>query len=335
MKLDDELVLVLREAQLAGADEIPDGVILEGGVSSDVICAVTSKGRVCIKRALPRLKVAQEWMAPVGRSMNEADYLKVVDELCPGTVPKVLHVDRVRALFVMPFLAPDAYPNWKTLLATGASDAGFAERMGAVLGQIHAASVSRAVSLAPRFANQHLFHALRIEPYLLTAAKAHPDRARELHKITESLGANARALVHGDVSPKNILVGAEGPILLDAECATWGDPAFDLAFCLTHLLLKAVWHKEFTQGYASAFEGFLAGYFARASFEAQAELEARTVPLLAALLLARIDGKSPVEYLVAEDQKKFVRDRARAYLEAPPATLGNLAGNWYERIMRA
>jgi aminoglycoside phosphotransferase (APT) family kinase protein len=335
MRLDDELVLVLREAGLADAGESPDGFMLEGGVSSDVICAVTSKGRVCIKRALPRLKVVQEWTAPIGRAMNEAAYLKVVDGFLPGVVPKVLHVDQVRALFVMPFLAPDAYPNWKMLLTTGATDVEFAQRMGAVLGHIHATSASQAESLAPRFANRDLFHALRIEPYLLTAAKAHPDRADALQIIAENLNKCARTLVHGDVSPKNILVGPEGPVLLDAECATWGDPAFDLAFCLAHLLLKAVWHKEFARFYASVFDEFYAGYITRVTFEARADLEARAVPLLAALLLARIDGKSPVEYLKTEEQKRVVRDAARAYLEAPPATLKHLAGNWHERIMRA
>ncbi len=335
MRLDDELVTVLREAGLLGAGEIANAFILEGGVSSDVVCADTPKGRVCIKRALPRLKVAREWRAPIGRSMNEAAYLDVVNGLCPGTVPRVLHVDRARGLFVMPYLAPDDYPCWKTLLAKGEADAGFAERMGGMLGQIHAAGAQHKASLALRFANHDLFHTLRIEPYLLTTAIAHPDCAEDMHSIVASIGRNARVLVHGDVSPKNILVGSNGPVLLDAECATWGDPAFDVSFCLAHLLLKAVWHQEFTRGYVSVFDGFCAGYFAQVSFESCADLDRRSVPLLAALLLARVDGKSPVEYLAGEMQKRFVRDAARTYLKAPPNTLRDLAAGWYERALRA
>src|SRR3546814_8703169 len=86
-----------------------------------------------------------------------------------------------------------------------------------------------------------IFHAIRLEPYLLATARAHPDRAAALESVAAETAATKRALVHGDVSPKNILVGPAGPVLLDAECAWYGDPAFDLAFCLNHLLLKCLW----------------------------------------------------------------------------------------------
>jgi aminoglycoside phosphotransferase (APT) family kinase protein len=136
------------------------------------------------------------------------------------------------------------------------------------------------------------------------------------------------------VSPKNILVGPNGPVILDAECATWADPAFDLAFCSTHLLLKAVWHREFVRGYEAVFDGFCLGYFSHIGFEERVTLEARAVRLVAALLLARIDGKSPVEYIVDAAKKEQVRDAARTYLLAPPASLKELAVNWYERALR-
>jgi 5-methylthioribose kinase len=335
MKLDDELVTVLREAGLIGKDETADRVSLEGGVSSDVICAVTSHGRYCIKRALPRLKVAKDWSAPVERALNEASYLDLVNGFCPGVVPKVLYVDRKRFLFIMDYLPPDSYPGWKALLASGRTDARFAEHLGATLGQIHVASAKQAESLSTRFANHELFHALRIEPYLLTAAAAHSDVADEILCIIRSLEAHSCALIHGDVSPKNILVGPNGPVVLDAECATWGDPAFDLAFCSTHLLLKAVWHREFVRGYEAAFDGFCLGYFSHTGGDERGALEARAVCLVAALLLARIDGKSPVEYIVAEVEKEQVRAAARSYLLAPPTSLKAMAANWYERALRA
>ena len=114
--------------------------------------------------------------------------------------------------------------------------------------------------------------------------------------------------MHGDVSPKNILVGPEGPVFLDAECAWYGDPAFDLAFCLNHLLLKCVWVPAAKEKLLQCFSALSSSYLQRFSPE---NLEKRTASLLPALLLARVDGKSPVEYL-DEAQRSFVRERARS-----------------------
>jgi hypothetical protein len=139
-------------------------------------------------------------------------------------------------------------------------------------------------------------------------------------------------LVHGDVSPKNILIGPQGPVLLDAECAWWGDPVFDLAFCLNHLLLKRAWRPELTSGYQSAFTALLDGY--RASFQGMnpwerwETFEARCASLLPGLLLARIDGKSPVEYIQTDHQRDRVRVLARHYLLAPTRCLETINEAW-------
>ena len=112
--------------------------------------------------------------------------------------------------------------------------------------------------------------------------------------------ANKRALVHGDVSPKNILRGPDGPVFLDAECAWWGDPAFDLAFCLNHLLLKCLWTPSAAAGFLACFDALGAAYLARVAWEPPHALEARAARLLPGLFLARVDGKSPVEYITTE-----------------------------------
>jgi Ser/Thr protein kinase RdoA (MazF antagonist) len=125
------------------------------------------------------------------------------------------------------------------------------------------------------------------------------------------------SLVHGDVSPKNILVDPAGrPVLLDAECAWWGDPAFDLAFCLNHLLLKCLWTPSAREGFGRCFDALAAAYLARVDWEEPAALESRAAALLPGLLLARVDGKSPVEYLGAEAQRETVRRCARQLLLA-------------------
>jgi Ser/Thr protein kinase RdoA (MazF antagonist) len=137
-----------------------------------------------------------------------------------------------------------------------------------------------------------------------------------------------RVLVHGDVSPKNILVGPAGPVLLDAECAWFGDPAFDLAFCLNHLLLKCAWVPAARAGYLACFDALAAAYLARVSWEEPALLEARAAALLPGLFLARVDGKSPVEYLTDEAWKQRVRDVARALLAQPVPRLQQVAQAW-------
>ena len=125
------------------------------------------------------------------------------------------------------------------------------------------------------------------------------------------------ALVHGDVSPKNILVGPEGPMFLDAECAWYGDPAFDLAFCLNHLLLKCLAVPAATDGFLGSFDALAESYLGGIAWESPAALEARAAHLLPGLLLGRVDGKSPVEYLTAEDDKECVRQVARRLLTLP------------------
>ena len=150
--------------------------------------------------------------------------------------------------------------------------------------------------------------------------RAHPDLAPPLEALVSETQGNRRALVHGDVSPKNILRGPDGPVFLDAECAWWGDPAFDLAFCLNHLLLKCLWTPAATAGFLGCFDAFAATIRGHVIWEPPAELEARAAHLLPGLFLARVDGKSPVEYVTTEPDKNRVSRTARALLLHPADT---------------
>ena len=114
--------------------------------------------------------------------------------------------------------------------------------------------------MAQRFANDHIFHPIRLEPYLLATAARHPDCAARLRQLVEITARTKLALVHGDLSPKNILVAAHGPILLDAECAWYGDPAFDLAFCLNHMLLKCLWRPQWREQYLACYDALASTY---------------------------------------------------------------------------
>ena len=141
--------------------------------------------------------------------------------------------------------------------------------------------------------------------------------------------------MHGDVSPKNILIGPDGPIFLDAECAWYGDPAFDLAFCLNHLLLKCLWTPPATAAFLRAFDALAETYLAGVRWEARAEVEARAAGLLPGLFLARVDGKSPVEYVTAEADRERVRRTARPLILHPPARLAAVREAWTDALRRS
>jgi aminoglycoside phosphotransferase (APT) family kinase protein len=195
---------------------------------------------------------------------------------------------------------------------------------------IHARTAGRA-DIAARFATQDCFFALRISPFLLYTAERHADLAPRLEALAADLGARRTALMHGDISPKNILVGPAGPVFLDAECTAYGDPAFDLAFCLTHLLLKTVWLAPHAEALMASFAAMTAAYQAGADWEPWSVLSVRAATLVSALLLARVDGKSPAPYLASEADKGRVRAAARALLARRDMTLGELAGMWREQ----
>ncbi|HEY7979277.1 MAG TPA: aminoglycoside phosphotransferase family protein [Rhizomicrobium sp.] len=324
----ETITAALRRMDLLAEGQAFSASTLAGGVSCDVWHVKTADGReMVVKRALPRLRVEADWRAPAERASTEADWFRQVAEFDPRLVPEVLGEDRAHHIFAMEYLPADTHKLWKAELAAGRADAAFAARVGETLAHIHAASANRE-DLMHDFAHDTQFHALRLEPYLLHTAKAHPDVAPRIRALVDGVAKARIALMQGDVSPKNILIGPDGPVFLDAETACYGDPAFDLAFCLNHLLLKCVWHKKFKADYLQSFDALASAYLENVTWEESADIEARTAALVPALLLARIDGKSPVEYLTAEKDKAFVRETAKKMLLAKYATLDALVKSW-------
>jgi aminoglycoside phosphotransferase (APT) family kinase protein len=325
------LTAALRRMQLISAEEAPMFTALTGGVSSLIALAHTARGPICVKRALPKLKVSAEWFAPVERNRAEVAWMKIAGKVVPHAVPRILGEDAQAMAFAMAWLDPQRYPVWKAQLRDGLVDVATARAVGAAVGAVHRATAGDA-GLARDFAHDDAFYAIRLEPYLEASARAHPDHATALRKLIAVTAATRLVLVHGDVSPKNILAGPEGPVLLDAECAWYGDPAFDLAFCLNHLLLKCRWRPASTAAYLACFDALAMSYFDHVEWEPREELERRTAHLLAGLLLARIDGKSPVEYLTADTDRDRVRQFALRHLAAPVVRLATLRARWAEEL---
>jgi len=304
---------------------------LSGGVSSDIWKVETPGQFYCVKQALPRLKVAAQWQAPVERNRYEVRWNRIADRVVPGSAPTVRHHDDERMFFVMDYLDEHRHELWKEKLRQGRADRRDADQVGRTLVRIHAATAGEP-SVREQFPRTDIFHDIRLEPYLLATAKRHPDLETRLQALCRTTAETRLVMIHGDVSPKNILIGPHGPVLLDAECACIGDPAFDLAFCLNHLLLKCLWTPAARDAFLDCFRVMTDTYLEAVDWEAPRLLEARAAALLPALFLARVDGKSPVEYITAEADRDKVRRCARDLLSSPPARLHDIQSAWRDTL---
>lgn len=308
-------------AAAEGFEVIP----LTGGVSSDIVRIHLPDGRdFCAKRALSQLKVASEWKAPLERNHYEVAWLRRAGSIVPGAAPKVLAEDREHGVALLEYLPADDYLLWKTALLSGWADVDVAVAVANVLGRIHAATLNDA-TVAAEFPTDHLIDALRLDPYLRFTAGRHPDLSDRILGVLKTTATTKLALVHGDVSPKNILVSKRDghPVLLDAECAWYGDPAFDAAFCLNHLVLKSVHMPAQREELLDEAGAFAAEWLSHFPSALRSGLDQRTAALLPCLMLARVDGKSPVEYL-SEDSRQRVRDLSMPLIAAPVGTINEV-----------
>ena len=326
----DELTWEALRPPIFAAAGIDAGGALEiapltGGVSSDIVRIRLDDGRqYCAKRALGKLKVATDWQAPLERNQYEVAWLRRANAIIPGAAPQVIGEDRAHGIALLEYLPAEDYVLWKAELLVGRADPSVPVAVATALGRIHAATLNDPTAAA-EFPTDHLIDALRLDPYLRFTASRHPALADRILAVLATTAGTKVALVHGDVSPKNILVSKRDghPVLLDAECAWYGDPAFDAAFCLNHLLLKSI-HLPAMAGtlldQAQAFATTWLGHFPAGL---RPEIEARTAALLPCLMLARVDGKSPVEYL-SETNRQVVRDRAIPFIRNPPSAVVHL-----------
>jgi tRNA A-37 threonylcarbamoyl transferase component Bud32 len=308
---------------LRGRGVLDDGpaavAVLGGGVSNIVIAVDTATRRVVFKQALGRLRVADEWLADPKRALAEARALELAGELTPGTVPRVLDVDPgCNALTIE--ASPAAWRPWKDALLAGEVDLRVGRRLGELLAGWHRGTTG----LRSELDEWPLFEQLRIDPYYREVARRHPDLAHEILRYADELAAHRSCLVHGDFSPKNVLVGEGGPWVIDFEVAHYGDPVFDLAFLTSHLVLKAIARPAARLAFLDCADVFHASYRAVQGVATAAD-PTYVFGHVGCLMLARVDGKSPVDYL-DEAQRERTRALARSLILAPPSRLSELAG---------
>jgi 5-methylthioribose kinase len=308
-----------------GLDPGPDATAdrLGGGVSNRVVRVQGDRSFV-LKQPLANLAVEDDWPADVSRVHNEAAAARAYADVVATAgledvrVPAVLDENRTAHVVVFS-CAPEDADMWKERLLAGRVDPGVARSLGRLLGTAHRLSAGD-TDLRERFGDKTPFDQLRVDPYHRTVAERHPDLAGAVRAEAERVLGVDRTLVHGDFSPKNVLVG-EALWLLDFEVAHWGDPAFDTAFMLNHLHIKAVHLPARREALLEAVEAFWEAYSAASGWA----IERDTVRELAVLMLARVDGKSPVEYTDrgTEDVLRTVASRA---LREDVATLEGYRG---------
>jgi 5-methylthioribose kinase len=297
----------------------PDGVRaheLAGGVSNIVLAASRGAERVVVKQALPRLRVADEWLAKRERALSEGEALALAERLTPGSVPALLDLDPVRCALTIA-AAPEGWTTWKSRLLAGEADPAIAAALGGLLAAWHRGTFEQP-ELARALGDREVFEQLRVDPYYRTVARRRPELATAIASYVERMAATHVCIVHGDYSPKNVLVGGRVWVI-DFEVAHVGDPAFDVAFMLNHLLLKRLHLPAASLALERCVNGFWRSY--------RAGVPARLLPDLSyvlghlgCLMVARVEGKSPAEYLSPAERATAVEVGSRLLL-APPASL--------------
>ena len=313
---------LIAELGICGSDQVRSIKPLGGGVSSEIAAVDLGSCKICLKFALEQLRVKQDWHAPVERNKAEYDWLEFAAKVVPGSVPSVFGRSQNLNGFAMEYFGPASSTQWKNEILAGIFRKEDATAVAELLGRIHAASTAENFDSA-KFQNLEDFRQLRVDPYLVAAANRHPLLTQALLRLAKSLlSGKSSILIHGDASPKNILLRDDGPILLDAECATVGDPAFDVAFLLNHLTLKAIHLPRLKAELIESSAMVWRVYRDFVCWEDSRGLEQRISELLPALMLARVHGKSPVEYL-SKDETQKVLLAAKTLLVDPPQCISD------------
>lgn len=298
-----QLLAYLRERRLIEDDEEPAFRALAGGVSNRAIL-VMRDGRESwvVKQALHKLRVEADWYSSPERIQREAAGLRSLANITPGHVPDLIDEDTENHILAMTAV-PQPHANWKTLLLDGCIDIAFARSFGSLLAKIHNA-IERHPALADEFAERRFFEELRLEPYYGYSAKHVRQAATFLRQLMEDTRARRFALVHGDYSPKNVLIHRGSLIILDYEVIHFGDPAFDVGFSLTHFLSKA----HHLPAHREALLDLARRYWQSYQNDLSARLRERAPEYAAkhalACLLARVAGRSPLEYLDASERER-------------------------------
>ena len=334
----DALVAYLTDAGRIEPGEPVEARTLAGGVSNRTVLLRHPSGEAWVlKQALPKLRVEVDWFSDPRRNEREATGMRFLEQLAPaGTVPRLIFEDRRQHLLAMEAV-PEPHQNWKTRLLAGHLEMPRIAQFAALLATVHARASQRGDELAREFDDRQYFESLRVEPYYKFTATQVPRAGPFLRQLIADSRATRVSLVHGDYSPKNILLQGDSMVLVDHEVIHWGDPGFDLGFSLTHLLSKS----HLLAAHRAAFAGAARTYWelychdlrqvSTDSLDWADQLERRVVRHTLGCLLARVAGRSPLEYL---DQQHRQRQQAAVVqlMTQLPATVADLTTEFVARL---
>jgi 5-methylthioribose kinase len=286
---------------------------LTGGVSCIVLAVSNADVDLVVKQALPELKTKAKWVADQRRAIVEADAMQVYYSITPDSVPELLDCDPTEFTLTMSRL-PRSCTNWKIDMLEGRIHPQMGAQLGKVLAQWHnAAAVSDEIKA--KFLEGSLFEQLRVAPFYRAVMDKNPDLQPVISDLIVEITTVKSTLVHGDFSPKNIMATQDHrPIVLDFEVAHIGNPVFDLAFLLAHLLCKIVYATQVDQKQAlvETATQFLNTYKQNTRLTVAESLPHH----IALIALARVEGVSPVNYLDGPAQQRLVALTKSALLDS-------------------
>ena len=295
-------------------EKIIDYKRLEGGVSSEVYYVKTNKKEYCIKRSLKKLLVKKKWIANTNRIKFEYLWLKHCRNILKKNIPETFEFNSRKKYIVMQYLDTSDYKTLKELFFDKIVNIKTIKLISKHLYKIHTNSNNvKTKNIFKR--NNKNFYDLRLDPYFNEVGRVYPRYKEYIKHLNKNYLKNSNTLVHGDFSPKNILIGKNKIVYLDAECCNFGDPVFDLVFFSNHLLIKSIFiqdkSKEFTRSYITFYKEYLKNLDAKKN-KLYINRIIRMTPIM---MLARIDGKSPVEYIKSKKIKNTIRNKSFLLLE--------------------
>ena len=299
---EDTVVAYLIEKGIISATDKAEVEVLTGGVSNVVLAITTSDKKLVLKQALAELKVAEKWEADQRRAIVEANAIALFHKLSPEQVPNLVFLDPERFILILDRV-PVGSTVWKTDLLDGVINPDVAGVLGKTLAQWHNFGQTNKEARL-QFMEDSLFEQLRVDPFYRFVAAKNELIKPIIDKLISELEGDKTTIVHGDFSPKNIMVGMDEQVyILDFEVTHVGNPVFDLAFLLAHLLCKLFRTNEPLDEkmlIASA-QRFFASYQEIRSISESLSLHT------ALIALARVEGKSPVNYLDKTQQDQLVK----------------------------
>lgn len=321
IEVQEQLLDYLSTHQNVERGEITSIEILGGGVSNRTVLVrrVDGAGWV-LKQALEKLRVPDDWYSDPGRIHREAEGMRCLKSLLPeGSIVDLLFEDHEHHIIAMQAVE-QPFTNWKSDLLSGNIEPAIVTQFGQCLAMMHREFDVHRYGDAGILRDQQFFESLRIEPYYLRAAQRIPETGGFIHTLIGDTRKRVLTLVHGDYSPKNILVRRGQMILLDHEVIHIGDPAFDVGFSLTHLLSKANHLIDHRASFFEAARLFWSTYIASlGEVDWYVSLEPMCVRHLLGCMLARVVGRSPLEYLTKEAQMQQQKWCLQTINACPPS----------------